>query len=390
VVKPETFQLDLVAGTSRLLYIDNLRIALIVLVVLHHVAMAYGAGGLAFYYVELHPSGFSRGLLIFVLTNQAWFMGAFFLIAGYFTPGSLQRKGAGAFLRDRMLRLGIPLVVFMLLLNPLSMLGSFYLPDYLPSLTWDDYEYTDYVRMGPMWFVAMLLIFSFGYVAWRALLSGRQPVQPRRRAFPGYPSIGLFIVLLAGISFLVRTKIPVGQEEFGFPSLAYVPQYLGFFAIGIVAKRNDWLRNLPVAKGAAGFAGAIAATVVLFPLAFSGRFFSLELTEEVERAFGEGGHWRAAVYALWDSMLAVGLCLGLIVLFRSVLDRQRSLGRFAALHSYAVYVVHIPVVVLVAVLLRGVDMEHLLKFGLAAVIAVPAAFVVAALVRRLPFAARVL
>ncbi len=35
----------------RMFYLDNLRIGLIVLVVLHHVAMAYGAAGLGFYYV---------------------------------------------------------------------------------------------------------------------------------------------------------------------------------------------------------------------------------------------------------------------------------------------------------------------------------------------------
>jgi glucan biosynthesis protein C len=34
------------------------------------------------------------------------------LIAGYFTPGSHNRKGAGPFLRDRLVRLGIPLLIY--------------------------------------------------------------------------------------------------------------------------------------------------------------------------------------------------------------------------------------------------------------------------------------
>jgi len=35
-------------------------------------------------------------------------MGFFFLLAGYFTPRSLERKGYGHFLCDRFLRLGLP------------------------------------------------------------------------------------------------------------------------------------------------------------------------------------------------------------------------------------------------------------------------------------------
>ena len=99
--------------TSRLLFIDNLRTGLITLVVLHHVALVYGAFA-PFYYVEPptnDPLAF-QVLLVFGLINQSWFMGALFLLSGYFTPGSFDRKGPGSFLKDRLLRLGIPLIVF--------------------------------------------------------------------------------------------------------------------------------------------------------------------------------------------------------------------------------------------------------------------------------------
>jgi glucans biosynthesis protein C len=41
------------------------------------------------------------------------------LIAAYFTPGSYDRKGATSFLRDRLVRLGISLLLYYLLLEPL-------------------------------------------------------------------------------------------------------------------------------------------------------------------------------------------------------------------------------------------------------------------------------
>ncbi|MCB0110309.1 MAG: acyltransferase family protein, partial [Caldilineaceae bacterium] len=98
-----------IAKTARLFFIDHLRAALVILVVLHHVAVIYGEGT-AFYYVDPanRESLTSLLLVVFALANQAWFMGALFLLAGYFTPGSYDRKGAGAFLKDRLLRLGIP------------------------------------------------------------------------------------------------------------------------------------------------------------------------------------------------------------------------------------------------------------------------------------------
>jgi hypothetical protein len=47
-------------------------------------------------------------------------MGFLSLLAGYFTPGSLERKGYARFLGDRFLRLGLPLLAFGLILGPLT------------------------------------------------------------------------------------------------------------------------------------------------------------------------------------------------------------------------------------------------------------------------------
>ena len=52
--------------------------------------------------------------------NQAFFMGLFFLLAGYFTPGAVERHGAAAYMRERALRLGVPLIIYFLLLSPVT------------------------------------------------------------------------------------------------------------------------------------------------------------------------------------------------------------------------------------------------------------------------------
>jgi glucan biosynthesis protein C len=379
--------------TSRLFFIDNLRAALVILVVLHHVALVYGASVEGFYYLEppfTDPRAFLV-LLVFALANQAWFMGAFFLLSGYFTPGSYDRKGPGSFLINRLLRLGIPLVFFYFVLNPISRLGWWLMPAELTGITtpptWQ--AYPGLLGLGPLWFVAMLLVFDFGYAAWRSLTKNRTSSSTSQSSLPSYLGIGSFILVLALMSYLLRIVIPIGISVSEFPTLAYLPQYLGFFILGAVASRRDWFRRLPGSMGAVGFVMAVVAGVYLFPLAFSGQMYSLQVGPALGNAFGNG-QWQSAVYALWDSMTAVGLFLASITLFRRFFNRQGAFGRFLSQHGYAVFVIHIPIVVFAAYLLRGVALSPLLKFGLAAAIAVPTCFAFAFIVRKIPFVSRVL
>jgi glucan biosynthesis protein C len=393
----EVTSAQVASKTSRLFFIDHLRAALAILVVLHHVAIVYGAVLPMFYYLEppfkaagvIDPVAYLV-LLVFSLFNQAWFMGAFFLLAGYFTPGSFERKGPGSFLKDRLVRLGIPLVVFYVVLNPLSWLGLWLMPASLTGITspptWQ--TYLRFMGLGPLWFVAMLLVFGIGYAVWRMLTRNRPP-SPTDESLPSYLGIGIFCLALALVSYLTRIVVPLGKTVLQFPTLSYLPQYLGFFVVGIVASRKNWFRTLPSSMGSFGLLAAAVATVILFPLAFSGRLFSLALSPALENAMGHG-HWRSAIYALWDSTFAVGMCLGAIVFFRRLLSRQGKLGRLLYQQSYAVYVLHIPIVVVVAYALRGIRLAPLLKFGLAALVVVPISFVVAYVVRKIPGVSRVL
>jgi len=384
------------AGTgsnARLFYIDHLRVALVILVVLHHVALVYGASVPDFYYLEppfTDPQAFLV-LLVFALVNQSWFMGAFFLLAGYFAPGSFDRKGPGTFLKDRLLNLGIPLVIFYFVLSPISSIGFFLMPASLTGITtplsWQ--AYPDLIGLGPLWFVAMLLIFSFGYAAWRMLTWNRTSSSMSKSSVLSYRQIGVFTLALAVASYLVRMIIPLGKSVLEFPTLAYLPQYLSFFAVGTVASRHDWFRTLPRSMGTVGFVAAVVAGVLVFPLAFSGHLFSLELTPALDNALGNG-QWQSAVYALWDSIFAVGMCLGVITLFRRSFHGQGRFGRFLSQHGYAVYIIHIPIIVFLAFALRGIDLESLLKFGMAVVIVVPSCFAAAFIIRKIPLASRIL
>jgi glucans biosynthesis protein C len=104
---------------SRMLYIDDLRVLLISMVIVVHLAVTYGAVG-SWYYYDPATNLLTAVILTFISgPGMATGMGIFFLIAGYFTPGTYDRKGSKSFLLDRLIRLGIPLLIYDLLFDPL-------------------------------------------------------------------------------------------------------------------------------------------------------------------------------------------------------------------------------------------------------------------------------
>lgn len=367
-------------GGSRLVFLDNLKVALIILVVLHHIAVMY-TGNTPFYYVEPAYQEMPAFvvLLIFQLFNQAYFMGFFFLLSGYFTPGSFDRKGAAFYLKERLLRLGIPTLIYLFLLNPLASIGVYQMPEAwtkIPPFTWQ--HYPQLIGAGPMWFAIMLLIFECGYIIWRLAAKRWAWRVADPAVLPRFRVIVAFILFLALTSYLTRIVVPLGTYVLGFPTLAYLPQYLSFFLIGIVASGNNWLTTLPESMGMRGFWLALVGAVLFFPIAFSGGLLTLG-----------NGTWQSGVYALWDSTFSVGICLFFITFFRRFFDASSRSGKFLSQHAFTVYVIHIPIIVLLALALRFLHLEQLLKFGVAAVIGVPLCFSIAALVRKIPLADKI-
>jgi glucan biosynthesis protein C len=243
-------------------------------------------------------------------------------------------------------------------------------------LTWKDYP--GLVNIGPLWFALMLLVFDLGYAALRLPTKRHASQQQSPAAAPRYWAIGAFVLVLALASFLLRIVWPLGKYVLSFPSLAYLPEYLSFFILGTIAARRDWLHAIPSRMGWVGFAMALGASIMLFPLSLTGLKF-----------FVGGGSWQSAVYALWDSTFSVGISLALIVFFRRFFNRQGRLGQFLSRHAFTVYIIHPPILVLLAIALRHLQLQHLLKFGLLAIIAVPVCFAAAFLVRKIPLASRV-
>jgi len=169
---------------QRLFYIDWIRATVIALVIAFHcIDLFFDYTYSAAVYlgiVNQPPSDATRQVAILLAQlMQSWFMGLLFLLSGYFTKPSYDKKGPLRFLADRALRLLLPLLVYDCLLQPLAFeiaRHSSAAPKALqaaPSgFTW--YYQTQFVRLGhgAGWFIAVLFIFDIVYAAGRLCIHG--------------------------------------------------------------------------------------------------------------------------------------------------------------------------------------------------------------------------
>jgi peptidoglycan/LPS O-acetylase OafA/YrhL len=372
--------------SRRAFYIDHLRSVMTALVILHHTAITYGAVG-GWFWREVEPSGAPSSVLLvlFCTTNQAYFMGFFFLLAGYFIPASLERKGYARFIGDRFLRLGLPLLAFGLILGPLtSGIVNFAQGDgFWPAIFWL-WRHKQFIN-GPLWFAQALLIFSLAYCAWRAVFGAK--LAGTERAPKPVPAGRWWLVSALGVAataLAIRQFVPVGQNVFGL-QLGYFASYIFLFAVGLAAWRHDWLRQL-------GWKQARPWIVTLF-IAWP----SLPVGIAVDHALNRRGNsgvsgglsWAAILYALWEPFVAWGLISVWLLIFRERMNRPSLLWEWLDRRAYAVYIIHPPVLVGIALLLRGWIAPALVKFGVVGTLACAATWLAADPLVRLPGVRRV-
>ena len=153
------------AAAARLVFVDNIRWAMIVLVLSMHAADTYSPFG-SWYYQERPPIGEASALFFLTYQGflQGFFMALLFFIAGYFTPRSYDAKGAGGFVAGRLFRLGLPTALYVAAIGPIT--------EYFIARSWRTRapfprELAHYFLSGrflsgtgPMWFCAALLFFT--------------------------------------------------------------------------------------------------------------------------------------------------------------------------------------------------------------------------------------
>jgi surface polysaccharide O-acyltransferase-like enzyme len=317
-------------------------------------------------------------------------MGLFLLISAYFVPGSYDRKGPARFVKDRLIRLGIPLAIYCWVLRPIFLYAKISMSGEMNSsfLSWFEYGYfRDYglIGGGPSWFIEAVLLFSLLYALWRWLIPSHPQVTTQETKFPSHLAIALFALSLAVVSFIVRLWFPCDSSfrPLNF-QLADFPQYIALFILGLVAYQRNWFENLPEKTAKTWLIIGLVLILAYPPIAILGGAI-----ENVE-PFKGGWNWQSLLNATWQAFVCVSMCIGLIYIFRRFFNRQGALSSFFSRNAYTVYLIHEPAITFLALALAGLMLYPFLKFGLVDLLAIPLCFGLSSLIRKLPYTQRVL
>jgi len=318
---------------------------------------------------------------------QAFFMGLLFFLAGVFAHHSLERRGPWPFLRERGRRLGLPSLLFMLLIQPFMvhvLLGLPQIPD-RPSLAVLYERYLTSGRVlrgnGPMWFALALLFFSVALAVLRAWKPARTAATRPPAIAPNGAGLIKFGVALVSGTFLVRMVQPLGTDVLNF-QLCFFPQYIAAFIVGVAAGKHGWLETLATSRCArvAGWLGAIGGPLVLATIAIVGG----PPPETGPNPYAGGWNVRAFLLAAWEQFAGLGIALELMTWFHR---RWNTFGRVAAWlsdRSFAVYMFHAPVLVALTPVIRPAAVNPFVGAALLTLAGLIASFFVADLAKRVP------
>jgi len=338
---------------QRLYYLDNLKVCLTVLVIMHHAGQAYGDGG-GWAYTPSNPAEFMPWIWHFFSTNAAFFMGLYFFISGFFVPRSFDKQGSKQFIQKKLLRLGIPLLFMGAIISVL----------------------TGKLEIGHMWFVESLLVFCLIY----ALI--HQWVSPVGSACNSKPTIiGLLIVaLVMGIgSYFIRQVSPQDHWiwPFGIIPLPMEPahylQYVMMFILGILAYRFQWLDKM---NNSTGF------ITLLIGVALA-----------IGNYLRDGGPWNDFVwlwFGIYESLMCVFISFGLIWLFREFVSTTSHFWQWCAAQSYGAYVFHLILMIVLQNVVDSIWMGAFGKFLFIGIVTTILSFLLTWIVRMIPGVKRVL
>jgi hypothetical protein len=332
--------------------------------------------------------------------NESFFMATFFFISGHLSSGALRRKkNVWLFMKDKLLRLGVPFLAILLIVNPLSMSLE------TPHVGWKAVKEKIWMHYGRLpvrattgtgWFLSTLLIFdlvhaciyvskqywkdnhresSSSFQSHRTNVPLSEPptsvVWSKRQFTTTFILAFIFVIPLA---FLLRTIPPRSAPWSVFANiigyLGQLPQYviLAYTAGTYLPSIAPHLWPIPSTNGPRSFASASA--YIWTRLAFSYFLSTLLLLllvgiygKPITHPFQGGWELKYLFFEMWDELSYVLLGTGWMLLF-AFYDAtkievplpplvRRILSFFTPRHSYAVYIIH-PVIL--SVIMVGLDL----------------------------------
>jgi glucan biosynthesis protein C len=335
--------------------LDAIRTLVVVGLVFFHASLVFDASD-DFYVKNAQTTSVTTVLAGF---GVLWAMPALFLIAGFGSWHSMARRGAGGFVRERLQRLGVPLLFAILTFLPvpvwlrlkaadpgyhesyLSFLPKFY----EVHLDLKDFPFVlrgDYFETGHLWFVVLLLTFSLLLaVLVRWLSSAKKPSDALARAVAHRGVVLLPAIVTSAICAWI------GMEEAfaGWSRWAYLLFFLCGFLLAADERFRVAMRRDAVPAAIVGVVVFAACGPVLLT-AGDEPFTAMTAHAVFARAlFGFAGWcWVVAILGLLDRRNVTQPESPA----RVEPSRAARAYRYLAIAALPIYVLHQPIVVAVA------------------------------------------
>jgi surface polysaccharide O-acyltransferase-like enzyme len=246
----------------RIVAVDRLRGAIMVLVVMHHAMLAYAS------FAVIDPAHYLRSTAPIVdaarwaavdlpiVFNDGFFMPLMFLLSGLFAWPALHKRGAAAYAGRRSLRLGVPFALAAVLVMPLAHYPALLARGDAPgfgAFWWHSATQGPWPS-GPLWFVWVLLAFDLALAGGYAVL---RRIVPRglggARAVLQRPIASFFLLLGIALTAYLPLMAAFGADHWlacgpFAVQLSRIGLYAAYFAAGVALGAGNadgaWLRAL--------------------------------------------------------------------------------------------------------------------------------------------------
>jgi len=341
-----------IAAGNRVHFLDNLRTFMIFLVVLCHAGGVYESSGTwASFWIVDDPATNNLAGLLFLICD-IFMLPTIFFVSGFFAPLSLQNKTGWAFAKSKFKRLIVPWIIAALTLIPLYKVIFLYSRN-LPQESWTTYfHFSNGIwSQNWLWFLPVLFLFDIVYLL-ISKMKFRIPNMSLKAAIAGAFLIG-FAYSLGMDIFRLRGWTKTVLLDFQNERLLI---YFLAFLLGALSFKVKVFEAKPKSKTLYIIVNCIAwlpvtiyINFLLYPWFNPGSYI---ISQFVHRLI------------LWLSFCLSLLCMMYLTIetFRLYLNRQGKLSRELNRNSYYVYIIHVIVMGVIALIMLDTAIPSLLKF----------------------------
>ncbi|OSJ15292.1 acyltransferase [Bradyrhizobium canariense] len=374
---------------ARNLSLDRARTFLTLVVLLHHAVIPYT------YFGHTDPASWA-GFDVVVLATDSFFMAMFFFLSGLFTWPGIARKAPSVFLRDRLLRLGLPFAIAAFTVIPLAYYAIALRHD--PGLSFTAFWWKTITvgpwPSGPIWFVWVLLAFDLtASLLYR--VSARLVDPGNRVSLRGFDQPAVFwllLVVVTAIAYVPALLYFGGSKWFELGPFSVqasrILLYFAYFFIGVSVGAANFDRGILSAGGQLPKQRWlwVIATLIAYCLMWGMIYIKRDILGNPDPQ----PHWYQAIYGTFFVLFSSSILLAILAFFLhkkspgpNLLDRMQA-------DAYGIFLVHYPIALWIQYALFDYSLPAIVKATIGFVLTVILSWGLTAALRKIPGASHVL